>query len=235
MGGRTRLWLRKLSGRYANGADGDSASAVTYAATDNDPVRTEPIPDPLGIAKWLVKRLEVIASEGLEPIPILGVEVVADTAQSVHDEFRQRGDISIETTGSVMISAMAGIMHVPYAGPSVTAPIRELKDAGLKDGHHVIQDAAVRDLPGYDRNLAPGVQLRGPSTTIGTPHYLATLIQRAGGGGTYAAERRIAYKALRRAGFNEAMSRAAILEADSYFGSIGVTPSTPTRIPGNRR
>ena len=50
-----------------------------------------------------------------------------------------------------------------------TTPIGEVCSAGLKDAHHVIQDAAVRDLPGYDTNKAPGVQLEGPSTQIGTP------------------------------------------------------------------
>jgi len=55
-----------------------------------------------------------------------------------------------------------------------TTPIGELRSAGLKDAHYVIQDAAIRDLPGYDTNKAPGVQLEGPSTQIGTPHYKAT-------------------------------------------------------------
>src|SRR5262249_53892828 len=55
----------------------------------------------------------------------------------------------------------------------------------LRDAHHVIQDAAVRDLPGYQTELAPGTQLEGPSSARGTPHYEATQIQRQAGGGTY--------------------------------------------------
>ncbi|MHB8875584.1 MAG: RHS repeat-associated core domain-containing protein, partial [Myxococcaceae bacterium] len=73
--------------------------------------------------------------------------------------------------------------------------IGELRASGLKDAHHPIQDAAVRDLPGYDTNAAPGVQLKGPANEPGTPHYEATQAQRQAGGGTYAAERRIGYKA----------------------------------------
>jgi hypothetical protein len=73
------------------------------------------------------------------------------------------------------------------AAEGVTTPIGELRAAGLKDAHHVIQDAAVRDLPGYDTQLAPGVQLEGPSTAVGTPHYSATQAQRAAGGGAGAA------------------------------------------------
>jgi hypothetical protein len=44
-----------------------------------------------------------------------------------------------------------------------------LRSAGKKDAHHVIQDAAAKDLPGYHTNAAPGVQLRGPANTPGTP------------------------------------------------------------------
>jgi RHS repeat-associated protein len=118
---------------------------------------------------------------------------------------------------------------------TITRSIGDLRAAGLKDAHHVIQDAAVRDLPGYDTNAAPGLHLEGPSTAAGTPHYNATQIQRLPGGGTYGAEREIAYDALRAAGYSDAEAAQAIKEADRYFNSIGVTNDTPTRIPGNRR
>jgi hypothetical protein len=118
---------------------------------------------------------------------------------------------------------------------NVTTPIGELRAAGLKDAHHVIQDAAVRDLPGYDTQLAPGVQLEGPSTEVGTPHYSATQAQRAAGGGTYAAEREIAASSLRAAGYSEAQIQQALSETDNYFQGIGVNSSTTTRIPGNRK
>jgi hypothetical protein len=51
----------------------------------------------------------------------------------------------------------------------VTRSISELREARLKDAHHVIQNAAVRDLPGSSTTSAPGVQLPGPSTARGTP------------------------------------------------------------------
>ncbi|GIZ16445.1 hypothetical protein RCZ15_12890 [Capnocytophaga catalasegens] len=137
---------------------------------------------------------------------------------------------------------MYGYVHDPNSWidvfgleENVTTPISELRSAGLKDAHHVIQDAAVRDLPGYDTNKAPGVQLEGPSTKVGSPHYNATQAQRVSGGGTYGAKRRIGYRALREAGFTREQTRAAIFEADKYFESIGVTKETVTRKPGNRR
>jgi hypothetical protein len=113
--------------------------------------------------------------------------------------------------------------------------VGELRKAGQKDAHHIIQDAAVRDLPGYKSGAAPGVQLPGPASSVGTPHHAATQVQRQAGGGNYAAERRIAYKALRRAGLSRADARSAIERADAFFDSLNVSPGTTTRIPGNRR
>lgn len=102
--------------------------------------------------------------------------------------------------------------------------------------HHVIQDAAVRELPGYSYSKAPTVGLPGQAKVAGTPHNLATVIQRQRGGGTLAAECRIGYKALRNSQmFSKEQARAAIQEAMDYFSSLGHGPTTPTRIPGDRR
>ena len=100
----------------------------------------------------------------------------------------------------------------------------------------MIQDADVRDRPGCNPNATPGVPLPGPSIAKGTPHYEATRAQGVPGrGGTYGAEREIAYDSLRRLGYSEAEASMAMAEADAYFRSIGVDVNTPTRIPGNRR
>ncbi|WP_226906085.1 RHS repeat-associated core domain-containing protein [Propionibacterium acidifaciens] len=116
-----------------------------------------------------------------------------------------------------------------------TPTYNDLRSAGAKDAHHIIQDAAVRDLPGYSRGDAPAVQLEGPSTEIGSPHYKATQVQRQPGGGTYGDERRIAEEALRSAGMSDDDIASNISRADSYFmNNLGVTMDTPTRIPGNR-
>jgi RHS repeat-associated protein len=96
--------------------------------------------------------------------------------------------------GEWLFPAEQGMPTLVPENEPITRPIGELRSAGLKDAHHVIQDAAVRDLPGYDTNAAPGVQLEGPSTSVGSPHYEATQVQRAAGGGTYADEQTIAYK-----------------------------------------
>ena len=81
---------------------------------------------------------------------------------------------------------------------------------------------------------APAVQLNGPSTAKGSEHYIATQVQRQRGGGTYAAERRIGYKALRKTGVSQSEARSHIQRADDYFGGLGVTGSTPMRTVGNR-
>lgn len=102
--------------------------------------------------------------------------------------------------------------------------------------HHVIQDAAVRHLPNYSRYGATAVSLRGGSWAK-DEHGFASSVQRKAirGGGTYAAERRIGYRGLREAGVSRQESREIISHSDSYFRSIGVTPSTPTNIPKDRR
>ncbi|MGE6721329.1 hypothetical protein ACQKGD_29025 [Peribacillus frigoritolerans] len=111
---------------------------------------------------------------------------------------------------------------------------RQLTSMKVKDSHHIIQDAAVRDIPGYHRNNAPAIHLQGPNKK-GTEHYKASKVQRQSGGGTYASERRIGYKAMRRAGVSRDQARREIKRADKYFGTLKVNPKTKTHIPGNRK
>ncbi|MBQ9200708.1 MAG: hypothetical protein IJ141_11075 [Lachnospiraceae bacterium] len=121
-------------------------------------------------------------------------------------------------------------------GGRKTGTYKELREAGYKDAHHIIQDAAVKDIEGYNKGSAPAIQLEGPSNQVGTEHYIATMVQRQGGGGTYGQERGIAYKALRKAGFSIEESKAYVRYADNYFmGELGLTLDSPTRIPGNRK
>ena len=66
-------------------------------------------------------------------------------------------------------------------------------------------------------------------------HYKVTLVQRAAGGGAYAAEREIAERWLRAAGLGDQDVTSAIERADKYFKDVlKVTDSMSTRIPGNR-
>jgi RHS repeat-associated protein len=118
---------------------------------------------------------------------------------------------------------------------NTTGSYRQLVNAGKKDAHHIIQDAAMREISNYNRFDAPAIQLYGPATLKGTPHNIATSIQRQAGGGTYGAERRIGYKALRRAGLSVSDAKNAIRGADRYFmGELRLTLDSITRIPGNR-
>ena len=122
------------------------------------------------------------------------------------------------------------------SGSKATGTYGDLVSSGQKDAHHIIQDAAVRDISGYNRMDAPAIQLDGPSNVVGTEHYYATITQRKNGGGTYGAERGIAYMSLRKAGLSVDDAKAAVRGADDYFmGQLGLTLDSPTRIPGNRR
>lgn len=205
------------------------------------------------VRKWVSEYLPLLAKapsgERPEPSgPVLRASVnsgnpLATTSLNLVPSdpggpFGRLESIKAETTADVLGFALAWVMpEVRFglpAGAAKTTAVGELRAQGLKDAHHVIQDAAVRDIPGYNTSMARGVQLPGPATQAGTPHSLATAVQRQAGGGTYAAERRIAYKALRRARIPVDDARTMIGEADLYFQRLGVTPSTLTRIPGNR-
>ena len=169
-----------------------------------------------------------------------GAEVVADgaaaateRAAALADRAASAGGQGASRTSEAVDAAVA--RQTADAAETVGPSVADLRAAGLSDAHHIIQDAAVRDLPGYSTRAAPGVQLSGPSTLAGTEHYAATVVQRAAGGGTYAAERQIAFNALKAAGFSDADAAAAVARADSYFiKELGIDMDTPTRIPGNR-
>ena len=120
------------------------------------------------------------------------------------------------------------------AAEGISPTVGELRAAGQADAHHIIQDAAVRDVPGYKTNSAPGIQLEGGGA--GTPHQLATNVQRTAGiGGTYGSERQVACMALAAAGCSPAEISGVLARADAYFmDEFGLTFDSPLRIPGNR-
>ena len=106
----------------------------------------------------------------------------------------------------------------------------QFRDVG---SHRIVQDAAVRDLPGYKRRHATAVDL-GSIHDPNSAHRLTRPSQRLPGGGTYGSERRFSYRALRDAGVPKDSAKKIVREADKYFESIGVDINTPTRIPGDR-
>jgi hypothetical protein len=167
-------------------------------------------------------------------------------ASALGGQFNPRlwlGNWTLTVEGSLAGGSRAGGVLIPglrYTGPPSTNTIAsygQLRAAGERDAHHIIQDAAARDIPGYSYTGAPAIQLTGPPTVPGTPHYIATQVQASAPGGlrTFAYERFVSYIALRRAGVPEAQARAAIEQyVDPYFNSLGVSPSTPMRPVGNR-
>ena len=136
-----------------------------------------------------------------------------------------------------------GLARCPCDCETVLANMREngraygSKSETPADGHHIIQHASVPEgTVGYSYGGAPVVQLEGPSTRVGSEHYAATSVQRQAGGGTYAAERRIGYKAIRRAGLSAQEARCLFaMHVDPYFEKLGFTGDSPMRTVKNRR
>ena len=118
-----------------------------------------------------------------------------------------------------------------------TGKYKELRGEEGKESHHIIQNASVKDMPGYSSSNAPAISLEGPSTRMGTEHYKATQFQSHNNyGGTYGDERKVAYISLRKAGKTKEEAFQAINYADKYFvGELGWDFTTITSIPKNRR
>lgn len=106
---------------------------------------------------------------------------------------------------------------------------RHAPEGDLRQAHHVVQDAAVRDLPGYDRNTAPSISLSAGD------HLRATASQYLGSRGTLAAEYSRAARALAAAGVPPGTAAERLNAAKSYFGRLGYGPETVTRDPSKRR
>jgi RHS repeat-associated protein len=126
---------------------------------------------------------------------------------------------------------------IEYIGERAVGAYKSLQGK-FNEAHHIIQDAAVKDIAGYNKRNAPTIHLEGSSKVKGTEHNLATEAQnsrrKVGDGGTYGSERKIAYRSLRAAGLSRSNAKAAVRKADSYFFDLGVTISTQTRIPYKR-
>ncbi|MGO7335793.1 hypothetical protein [Rhizobium leguminosarum] len=102
-------------------------------------------------------------------------------------------------------------------------------DNDNRQAHHIVQDAAVRDLSRYDRTKAPSISL---STS---DHYRATAFQRnAPDRGTLGAEYRVALGALIASGMSVRQAAEEVNKAKEYFDRLGYGPDTPTRTPGSR-
>ncbi len=147
-----------------------------------------------------------------------------------------QGVLSDRGNGATDSKYINEIKTVEIDGMEITTgPYRKMQKAGLKDAHHIYQDAAARELKGYSRYDALTVQIQGPANKVGTPHYIATQVQGAGGSGTLGIERNIAYKSLRKSGFSVEQSKYLVREADKYFNDLGHNLNSATRVPGNRK
>lgn len=130
-----------------------------------------------------------------------------------------------------------GGQAIEFIGERAVGAYKSLQGK-FNEAHHIIQDASVKNISGYSKRDAPTIHLEGSSKVKGTEHNLATEVQNArrklGDGGTYASERRIAYRSLRAAGLSRNDAKQAIKKADDYFTNLGVKSTTPTRIPYKR-
>jgi hypothetical protein len=104
-----------------------------------------------------------------------------------------------------------------------------------EQSHHIVQDAAVKNQPGYSYGSAPTTKLEGGSHAPGSPHDIANKVQNnapQGMRGTYGGERDVAYMAMRAAGQSRGTAKANLDRADRYFeGELNMNKRTQTDIP----
>jgi RHS repeat-associated protein len=88
--------------------------------------------------------------------------------------------------------------------------------------HHILQNAAFKRIPGYDRGLAMAVYLLGGSANPGSPHDSANKAQpNPARGLTLGQARKISYQALRKAGCRRADATKLVRLAQEYIDSLG--------------
>ena len=194
------------------------APAPRLDTSNNAPLKTVAAIESLAHLMQLVPGLNA---------PATIISIAIDIGQG---DFREAGE------GTVGFIPFGGVLKwgkktrkISQFGPTHN----DLRYLGATDSHHIIQDAAVKNIPGYSRGAAPVTMLPGGGR--GTPHHIANQVQKQRGGGTYGAERRIGYKALRIAGLTKSQARYEIGRADAYFNSLGITNSTVLPIPKGRR
>ncbi len=148
-----------------------------------------------------------------------------------------RGDKVMAHLGAAVpfVSGSAVKKGIEFVGERAVGAWKALTGK-YEQAHHIIQDAAVKNIPGYKYRDAPNVHLKGKANVVGTEHNIATQTQnKTVGGGTYGAERRVAYRALRSAGVSRSDAKIFVRKADEYFmGELKMTLSTPTNYPKTR-
>jgi len=106
-----------------------------------------------------------------------------------------------------------------------------------EQSHHIVQDAAVGNVPGYSRGTAPTTKMEGGSHAPDSPHDIANRIQNNvpdSMRGTYGGERDVAYLTMRAAGQTRGTAKANLERSDKYFkDELRVTNKTPTRNPNS--
>ncbi len=104
---RTNGTLDGTAASYALGQDKSPGSTFDFMAADQQAQSK---------ADFEAYRAHTFANEGLEPFAIHPLEAVFQTAQGTYNEIDQTGDLSMESAGTLAVSAMAAMLHVPMAG-----------------------------------------------------------------------------------------------------------------------
>lgn len=141
------------------------------------------------------------------------------------------------TSGKRLVNINNYTEHRDDSNVRLYGTYRELTSAKVKDAHHIIQHAAVREVTGYSKDAAPTIQVVGPAFSKGSEHYYLSYDQKSATiGGTYGAERTIGMNAVqRRLGVSGTDLNILGDYVDRYFcGELKLSTDSATRIPRDR-
>lgn len=148
------------------------------------------------------------------------------TQASTSDKIFAFGGAIVPGVGGSAIKR-GGSAALEFIGERAVGAYKALQGK-FNEAHHIIQDAAAKNIPGYSKRDAPTIHLDGSSKTKGTEHNLATETQNnrrsLGDGGNYGSERRVAYRSLRAAGLTKVEAKQAVRKADDYFQQLDLFP-----------
>ena len=110
IGGISKATNGTLDGTAASYAFGQSKPPSQPIDMMAAAQQTQQRADALALQQW------TFAHEGLEGVPILGVEAIGQAAYGAYNEIKQDGGVSAATIGGIAVTAAAGMLHVPGSG-----------------------------------------------------------------------------------------------------------------------
>jgi len=214
-----------------------------YAYSENDPINKS---DPNGHSSITERALEGAAALGITATQAYFDQ--CNTCQTAVNQAQTNVRSTLTIASAIATAPFLEAMAYADRGISYSADVSSYSQVRAENramvtngtiapnsqqAHHIVQDAAVRNLPGYRTTRAPALSLSVAQ------HQRATLTQQSTPAhmrGTLRQEYAVAERALVAAGISPSRAKEAVAASKrGYFeGQLGLGPETATRTPGTK-